>query len=106
MILLMDILKECELMGDKVLVFSQSLLSLDLIEEFLAKMDHLKRGGGGSKKESTDMERGFLGSWIHGHDYLRLDGSTQAETRKRWCNYFNDVSYYLPLNLNILRSLY
>ena len=39
MVLLMDILKECELLGDKVLVFSQSLLSLDLIEAFLEKID-------------------------------------------------------------------
>ena len=36
MVLLMEILRESYLIGDKVLVFSQSLLSLDLIEKFLS----------------------------------------------------------------------
>lgn len=36
LVLLMDILEQCQLVGDKILVFSQSLVTLDLIEEFLA----------------------------------------------------------------------
>ena len=74
MVLLMDILKECYLIGDKVLVFSQSLLSLDLIETFL-------------QHANTDLT---FGSWLHGKDYYRMDGSTAPDVRKRWCSYFNN----------------
>ena len=69
MILLMDILKESAKIGDKILVFSQSILSLDLIEGFL--------------KENT---------WVPGEDYYRMDGSTPAEMRKTWCEGFNNES--------------
>ena len=69
MILLMDILKEAAKIGDKILVFSQSILSLDLIEGFL--------------KENT---------WVPGEDYYRMDGSTPAEMRKTWCEGFNNES--------------
>lgn len=70
MMLLMDILKECSLIGDKVLLFSQSLLSLDLIENFL----------------SHDEEY----PWKHGQSYFRMDGSTAPDVRKKWCAYFNN----------------
>ena len=60
MVLLMDILKESYLIGDKVLVFSQSLLSLDLIEKFL----------------SVAAYDDTYGTWNHGKDYFRMDGST------------------------------
>ena len=37
LILLFKILGHCGLFGDKLLVFSKSIITLDLIEEFLAK---------------------------------------------------------------------
>merc|ERR1719259_1436938 len=74
-------------MGDKVLVFSQSLLSLDLIETFLQRVGGLNAKGGTGA--SGELERSFLGTWIHGKEYYRMDGSTSADTRKKWCNYFN-----------------
>merc|ERR1719412_3130144 len=73
MVLLMDILKESYLIGDKVLVFSQSLLSLDLIEKFL----------------SVAAYDDTYGTWNHGKDYFRMDGSTGPDVRKKWCSYFN-----------------
>lgn len=81
MMLLMDILKECYLIGDKVLVFSQSLMSLDLIETFLSL-------------HSGDGEDGnFFGTWNHGKDYFRMDGSTAPDVRKKWCSYFNNTKH-------------
>jgi len=87
MVLLMDILKESALIGDKVLVFSQSLLSLDLIEDFLARVN---------TEDDQDISGAamadFLDTWIPGKDYYRMDGSTSAETRKIWCKTFNKTT--------------
>ncbi|XP_017787977.1 PREDICTED: transcriptional regulator ATRX homolog [Habropoda laboriosa] len=87
LVLLFGILKECEQLGDKVLVFSQSLYSLTLIEQFLAKIDE-------ETQNSTNSENvdGHIGSWSLGLDYFRLDGQTSAENRNLWCKIFNRPS--------------
>nr|XP_020836425.1 transcriptional regulator ATRX-like [Phascolarctos cinereus] len=85
MVLLFEILKMAEELGDKVLVFSQSLISLDLIEDFLEL---------GNKEISDDKDKPRIykgeGKWFRNIDYYRLDGSTSAQARKKWAKEFND----------------
>lgn len=57
MVLLLDILAMCSDVGDKVLVFSQSIPTLDLIELYLSR---LPRNGKKGK------------SWKKGKDWYRL----------------------------------
>ncbi|XP_047997561.1 transcriptional regulator ATRX homolog isoform X2 [Leguminivora glycinivorella] len=84
LLLLFDILRQCEAIGDKLLVFSQSLYSLDLIEHFLGKVDEATQEGRIDEKLA-----GHVGSWSPGVDYFRLDGSTSCENRSIWCKNFN-----------------
>ncbi|XP_023260466.1 transcriptional regulator ATRX-like [Seriola lalandi dorsalis] len=81
MVLLFEILRMAEDLGDKVLVFSQSLISLNLIEDFL-QASHNARSPSSSK----------AGSWIKNIDYYRLDGSTNATYRKKWADHFNSAA--------------
>uniref|UniRef100_A0A3Q2UTF1 DNA helicase n=1 Tax=Haplochromis burtoni TaxID=8153 RepID=A0A3Q2UTF1_HAPBU len=81
--LLFEILRMAEEVDDK-LVFSQSLISLDLIEDFLELACRAKD----EEKISPYKE----GKWFRNIDYYRLDGSTNATTRKKWAEEFNDTS--------------
>ncbi|EFX79001.1 hypothetical protein DAPPUDRAFT_319936 [Daphnia pulex] len=72
-LLLMDILRHCEKIGEKLLVFSQSLAALDLIEEFLAN-------------NASEVSK----TWNLNKDYFRMDGSTKPEKRLEWGTAFND----------------
>lgn len=84
-----SILRECEAIGDKVLVFSQSLYSLDVIEQFLSLIDD------NTQNPHPDAKLcGYTGSWSSGLDYFRLDGSTPIEVRNNDCKNFN--SEYNP----------
>ncbi|XP_044263251.1 transcriptional regulator ATRX homolog isoform X2 [Tribolium madens] len=82
--LLFEILKECEQIGDKVLVFSQSLYSLNIIEYFLGRIHDATQAG------ETDSVGGYSGSWCLGLDYFRLDGSSSCDSRSIWCKTFNN----------------
>ncbi|XP_040903531.1 transcriptional regulator ATRX [Toxotes jaculatrix] len=85
MTLLFEILRMAEEVDDKVLVFSQSLISLDLIEDFLELACRAK------DEEKVSPYKGE-GKWFRNIDYYRLDGSTNATTRKKWAEEFNDTS--------------
>ncbi|XP_075084298.1 protein CHROMATIN REMODELING 20 isoform X1 [Nicotiana tabacum] len=81
MVLLLDILTMSSNVGDKALVFSQSLLTLDLIELYLSK---LSRPGKKGKY------------WKRRKDWYRIDGRTESSERQRLVDSFND-----PLNRRV-----
>ncbi|GAA57019.1 transcriptional regulator ATRX [Clonorchis sinensis] len=90
---LFHILKKCTDIGDKVIVFTQSLLSLDLLERFLGE---IHRQPDGESTPRPDLSRYFsdvnVNTWVRGHDYERMDGSMNAVVRKNLQHRFNRVS--------------
>ncbi|XP_026421717.1 protein CHROMATIN REMODELING 20-like [Papaver somniferum] len=75
MVLLLDLLSMSSEEGDKALVFSQSLTTLDLIEFYLSKLPRKERKGK---------------FWKQGKDWYRLDGSTPASERQKLVEKFNE----------------
>ena len=69
MLFLRELLVETKRLGEKVLVFSQSLLTLDIIEHFLCQEE--------------------FGSLTPDLDYFRLDGATGAGDRATMTRSFN-----------------
>ncbi|KAJ8360975.1 hypothetical protein SKAU_G00175000 [Synaphobranchus kaupii] len=78
MVLLFHLIEESVTRGDKILVFSQSLSTLSVIEEFLAKRPMPPFGVTGESH-----------IWIRNVNYYRLDGSTSSSERERLINQFN-----------------
>ncbi|WZZ56869.1 hypothetical protein YC2023_056976 [Brassica napus] len=75
MILLLDILSMCAHVGDKALVFSQSIPTLDLIELYLSRVPrHGKHGK----------------CWKKGKDWYRIDGKTESSERQKLVDRFNE----------------
>uniref|UniRef100_A0A3B5KYH6 RAD54 like 2 n=1 Tax=Xiphophorus couchianus TaxID=32473 RepID=A0A3B5KYH6_9TELE len=83
MVLLFHLIEESVRKGDKILVFSQSLSTLTVIEDFLAKRPVPP------SPNPTDKDRPNQ-NWVRNLNYYRLDGSTTASERERLINQFND----------------
>ncbi|KAM0735425.1 Helicase ARIP4 [Formica fusca] len=77
MVIFFCILEEAIKLGDRVLAFSQSLFTLNLIEDFLAR-------------NSLKYPDGQTDAWIKNVNYYRLDGSTSALEREKLINEFNN----------------
>ncbi|XP_029291477.1 helicase ARIP4-like isoform X2 [Cottoperca gobio] len=85
MVLLFHLIEESVRKGDKILVFSQSLSTLTVIEDFLAKRPV-------PPSPNTSSRDGPNQNWVRNLNYYRLDGSTTASERERLINQFNDPS--------------
>ncbi|XP_072308465.1 helicase ARIP4 isoform X2 [Eucyclogobius newberryi] len=81
MLLLFCLIDESVQRRDKILVFSQSLSTLSLIEDNLAQ-----------RPMPADVcpADGLNHNWVRNLNYYRLDGSTSATERERLINQFND----------------
>ncbi|KAL9661427.1 hypothetical protein QQ045_026251 [Rhodiola kirilowii] len=85
MVLLLDILTMCSKVGDKALIFSQSIPTLDLIERYLSKIPRVE------KKRKL---------WKKGVDWYRIDGKTAPSERQKLVEMFND-----PVNKRVKCAL-
>ncbi|XP_040905386.1 helicase ARIP4-like isoform X2 [Toxotes jaculatrix] len=83
MVMLFHLIEESVRKGDKLLVFSQSLSTLTVIEDFLAKRPVPPSPNMSGRDRPTQ-------NWIRNLNYYRLDGSTTASERERLINQFND----------------
>lgn len=83
MIILFEILNECQRAGDKCVIFSSFVEVLNVVEFFMQQIDQ-RNGKGGLEN--------FVGPWRKNENYYRLDGSTPKERRHSMIKNFNDVS--------------
>ncbi|XP_023219206.1 helicase ARIP4-like [Centruroides sculpturatus] len=91
MTVLFSIIERTLRIGDKLLIFSQSLFTLDLIEKFLNQRNVPPRLG---------IINSSLGpvKWCRNKHYFRLDGSTSPQDREKLINEFNtnaNISLFL-----------
>lgn len=102
MVALFDIIAACEAVGDVLLVFSQSVDVLDVVEHFL-KLVTENTANPNPQAKLND----YTGKWTRDKDYYRFEGNTNAEMRAKICKVFGSTGKNIPeyararLDLNI-----
>ena len=107
-LLLKSILDKCAEIGDKILLFSRSLYTLNYIERFLGYLHQQNERDYQKQCESRRQLRQILESngnshplyeyipppvqWTRDEDYFRMDGQTDVIARKRYAKAFNEES--------------
>ena len=87
MVIFFELLRSAVENGEKILVFSKSLTTLNCLEELLQNQFIPERKG--ERKKENEGKRRKRRCWRGGTDYYRLDGSTPAAERQRLCFEFN-----------------
>ena len=87
-IILAHLLAKATELGEKTLVYSKCLKTLDMIEGFLKSSDWRKQAGSLAK---AFPDARSMGKWKKDKDYLRIDGSTDSGKRGHLVNTFNNV---------------
>lgn len=85
LLILFELLKQAQMRGEKVLVFTAFVAVLDVIEEFMHEI-HNQDDNPKAMLYGYDQYRT---TWQQGRDYLRLDGSTPRDVRHTMINTFN-----------------
>lgn len=106
-LLLKSILDKCADIGDKVLLFTRSICTLNFIERFLHQIQRQNELDYQKQCESRRQLRDILSNsgnedqvtnafipepieWARDRDYFRMDGQTDVILRKRYAKAFND----------------
>ncbi|CAG0917341.1 unnamed protein product [Notodromas monacha] len=101
----LDILLQCQMKKEKLIVFSSSLLVLDFVEDVLSRVDRMGRNDAktrsfdGNVRKVWDENLGALRHWQKNRDYARIDGTTISEDRARAIDKFNRSDNSLRLML-------
>ena len=97
LILLLQILCHADMIGDKVVVFTQCLKTMDFLERVLQSPNW----GSQVPAIATLSPGRQWGNWRKSREYLRIDGATSASDRGNLVNEFNAANVASACNNNL-----